>query len=63
MPIFLSCRHEPPAGVVDHFAIRVENFNREAVTQQLGALGLTPQQNVQFGFHIKDPDGVVVQVV
>jgi catechol 2,3-dioxygenase-like lactoylglutathione lyase family enzyme len=59
----VSLRHEAPAGVVDHFAIKVENFNREAVTQQLGALGLTPQQNVQFGFHIKDPDGVVVQVV
>ena len=59
----VSLRHEAPAGVVDHFAIKVENFNREAVTQQLAALGLTPQQNVQFGFHIKDPDGVVVQVV
>ena len=59
----VSLRHEAPAGVVDHFAIRVENFNREAVTQQLGLLGLTPQQNVQFGFHIKDPDGVVVQIV
>ena len=59
----VSLRHEAPAGVVDHFAIRVENFNREAVTQQLGSLGLTPQQNVEFGFHIKDPDGVVVQIV
>jgi len=59
----VSLRHEAPAGVVDHFAIRVENFNRESVTQQLGSLGLTPQQNVQFGFHIKDPDGVVVQIV
>ena len=59
----VSLRHEPPAGVVDHFAIKVENFNREAVTRQLGALALTPQQNVEFGFHIKDPDGVVVQIV
>jgi catechol 2,3-dioxygenase-like lactoylglutathione lyase family enzyme len=59
----VSLRHEPPAGVVDHFAITVENFNREAVTQRLASHGLTPQQNVQFGFHIKDPDGAVVQIV
>ena len=59
----VSLRHEGPAGVVDHFAISVENFNRETVTQRLAGHGLTPQQNVQFGFHIKDPDGVVVQIV
>ncbi len=59
----VSLRHEPPAGVVDHFAISVENFNREAVTKELSSHGLTPQNNIQFGFHIKDPDGVVVQIV
>jgi catechol 2,3-dioxygenase-like lactoylglutathione lyase family enzyme len=59
----VSLRHEGQAGMVDHFAISVENFNREAVTQQLSQHGLTPQQNVQFGFYIKDPDGVVVQIV
>jgi len=59
----VSLRHEPPAGVVDHFAISVENFNRDTVTQRLAGHGLTPQQNVQFGFYIKDPDGVVVQIV
>ena len=59
----VSLRHEGPSGIVDHFAISVENFNREAVTQQLSQHALTPQQNVQFGFHIKDPDGVVVQIV
>ena len=59
----VSLRHEGSSGVVDHFAISVENFNRDAVTEQLQQHGLTPQQNVQFGFHVKDPDGVVVQVV
>jgi catechol 2,3-dioxygenase-like lactoylglutathione lyase family enzyme len=61
----VSLRHEPPAGTgtVDHFAITVENFNREAVTKELSSHGLTPQNNIQFGFHIKDPDGVVVQIV
>ena len=59
----VSLRHEGTPGVVDHFAISVENFNRDAVTEQLKQHGLTPQQNVQFGFHIKDPDGAVVQIV
>ena len=59
----VSLRHEGPSGVIDHFAISVENFNRDAVTEQLKRQGLTPQQNVQFGFHIKDPDGAVVQIV
>ena len=59
----VSLRHEGPAGVVDHFAISVENFNTQAVTERLVPHGLNPQQNVQFGFHIKDPDGVVVQIV
>ena len=59
----VSLRHEGPSGVVDHFAISVENFNREVATEQLKQHGLTPQQNVQFGFHVRDPDGVVVQVV
>ena len=59
----VSLRQEPPAGIVDHFAITIENFNREAVTEALKPHGLTPQENVQFGFHIKDPDGVNVQIV
>jgi catechol 2,3-dioxygenase-like lactoylglutathione lyase family enzyme len=59
----VSLRYEGPSGVTDHFAISVENFNRDAVTEQLKQHGLTPAQNVQFGFHIKDPDGTVVQVV
>jgi catechol 2,3-dioxygenase-like lactoylglutathione lyase family enzyme len=59
----VSLRHEGPAGVTDHFAISIDNFNRDTVTDQLKQHGLTPTQNVQFGFHIKDPDGVVVQIV
>ena len=59
----VSLRHEGRPGTVDHFAIRVENFNRESVTQALKQHGITPQENIQFGFHIKDPDGAVVQIV
>ena len=59
----VSLRHEGQPGTVDHFAIRVENFNRESATRELKQHGMTPQENVQFGFYIKDPDGAIVQIV
>ena len=60
--ILVSLRLAPPAGTVDHFAIGVANFNKEAVTRDLQGFGLTPSENLEFGFHVKDPDGAVVQV-
>lgn len=60
--VLVSLRVEPPAGTIDHFAIGVEGFNREAVTQNLKEMGLTPRENLEFGFHIKDPDGANVQI-
>ncbi len=59
----VSLRQEPPAGTVDHFAITVEGFNRTAVTEALRPHGLTPQENIEYGFYINDPDGVHVQIV
>jgi catechol 2,3-dioxygenase-like lactoylglutathione lyase family enzyme len=59
----VSLRRETESGVVDHFAIGVENFNKEAVTRELKQRGIMPQENIQFGFHIKDPDGVNVQIL
>jgi catechol 2,3-dioxygenase-like lactoylglutathione lyase family enzyme len=59
----VSLRQQDPKGLIDHFAISVEQFNRDAVTQVLKQHGLTPEQNIEFGFHIKDPDGAVVQIV
>ena len=60
--ILVSLRVEPPPGVIDHFAIGVEGFNRDAVTDDLKGFGLTPAENIEFGFHVKDPDGAVVQI-
>lgn len=60
--VLVSLRVEPPAGDIDHFAIGVEGFNREAVTKQLQSMGITPQENLEYGFHIKDPDGANVQI-
>jgi len=60
--VLVSLRVEPPPGLVDHFAIGVENFNRDAVTANLKEMGLTPRENLEFGFHVKDPDGANVQI-
>jgi catechol 2,3-dioxygenase-like lactoylglutathione lyase family enzyme len=60
--VLVSLRVEPPAGLIDHFAIGVEGFNRDAVTTELQSMGLTPRENLEFGFHVKDPDGANVQI-
>jgi catechol 2,3-dioxygenase-like lactoylglutathione lyase family enzyme len=60
--ILVSLRVEPPPGLIDHFAIGVEGFNREAVTGDLKGFGLEPRENIEFGFHVRDPDGAVVQI-
>ena len=59
----VSLRQQNPPGMIDHFAISVEQFNRDAVAQVLKQHGLVPDQNIEFGFHVKDPDGAVVQIV
>ena len=61
--VIVSLHHKPPTGIVDHFAIGVENFNKEKVTEQLKGMGLTPAENLDWGFHIKDPEGMPVQIV
>ena len=59
----VSLRQQNPPGLIDHFAISVQGFNRESATQILKQHGLTPANNIEFGFHVKDPDGAVVQLV
>ena len=60
--VLVSLRVEPPPGLIDHFAIGVDGYNREAVTADLKGFGLEPRENIEFGFHVKDPDGAVVQI-
>ncbi len=59
----VSLHHKSPTGLVDHFAIGVENFNKDAVTRELKARGVTPEDNLDAGFHIIDPEGINVQIV
>jgi catechol 2,3-dioxygenase-like lactoylglutathione lyase family enzyme len=60
--VLVSLRVEPPPGVIDHFAIGVEGYNRETVTADLKGFGLEPRENIEFGFYVRDPDGAVVQI-
>ena len=59
----VSLHHKSPTGVVDHFAIGVENFNKDSVTRKLKEAGANPEDNLDAGFHIKDPEGISVQIV
>ena len=59
----VSLHHKNPTGLVDHFAIGVESFNKAAVTQQLKQYGITPDENIDAGFHIKDTEGMRVQIM
>jgi catechol-2,3-dioxygenase len=59
----VSLHHKSPTGMVDHFAIGVDNFNQETMTAQLKSLGAIPENNLDAGFHIKDPQGISVQIV
>jgi catechol 2,3-dioxygenase-like lactoylglutathione lyase family enzyme len=61
--VIVSIRKERPYGTVDHFGVGVENFNKTAVTQLLQQRGLSPSENWQYGFYVKDPDGMNVQFV
>jgi catechol 2,3-dioxygenase-like lactoylglutathione lyase family enzyme len=61
--VLVSLHHKSPTGLVDHFAIGVEKFNKESVTRELKDRGATPEDNLDAGFHIKDPEGISVQVV
>ncbi len=61
--VLVSLHHKSPTGLVDHYAIGVEKFNKEAVTRELKERGVTPENNLDAGFHIKDPEGISVQIV
>jgi len=61
--VLVSLHHKSPTALVDHFAIGVEKFDREAVTRALKDRGANPENNLDAGFHIKDPEGISVQIV
>ena len=61
--VLVSLHHKSPYGIVDHFAIGVEKFNKDAVTRVLKQRGADPTDNLDAGFHIVDPSGIGVQIM
>jgi catechol 2,3-dioxygenase-like lactoylglutathione lyase family enzyme len=59
----VSLHHKSPTGIVDHFAIGVDRFDKESVTRELKRRGANPDENLDAGFHVKDPEGHRVQIV
>jgi catechol 2,3-dioxygenase-like lactoylglutathione lyase family enzyme len=59
----VSLHHKEPTRIVDHFAIAVEGFERESATRALERHGLKAEQNLDYGFHVRDPAGIPVQIV
>jgi catechol 2,3-dioxygenase-like lactoylglutathione lyase family enzyme len=61
--IIVSLHEKPPTGIVDHYAIAIRGFNQQQVTAALAAQGLEAQQNLDYGFYVRDPAGIPVQIV
>jgi glyoxylase I family protein len=58
----VSLNKESPTGIVDHFAIGIPKFNKDVAVRYLKERGVTPLEGNFAGFHVKDPDGVRVQI-
>jgi catechol 2,3-dioxygenase-like lactoylglutathione lyase family enzyme len=58
----VSLNRQSPAGIVDHFAIGVPGFSKEAAAGYLRARGGAVLDDPYAGLHIKDPDGINVQI-
>jgi hypothetical protein len=50
-------------GIVDHYAIAIRGFNQSQVTAALAEHGLQSEQNLDYGFYVRDPAGIPVQIV
>jgi catechol 2,3-dioxygenase-like lactoylglutathione lyase family enzyme len=64
---YLTLR-QAAAVKVDHFCIRLNAFDKDAITRELRVQGIIPIDEPNFsgtgaGFHILDPDGFSVQLV
>jgi catechol 2,3-dioxygenase-like lactoylglutathione lyase family enzyme len=58
----ISLNHGGPAGIIDHFAIGIPRFSRESAARYLTQRGATPLEGDYAGLHVKDPDGINVQI-
>jgi catechol 2,3-dioxygenase-like lactoylglutathione lyase family enzyme len=58
----VSFNRQSPAGIVDHFAIGVPRFTKEAAARYVTQRGARVEDDPYAGLHVKDPDGVNVQI-
>jgi catechol 2,3-dioxygenase-like lactoylglutathione lyase family enzyme len=47
---------------VDHFAITIAGWDKNAVEAELKRRGLEPRPDTENSFHVKDPDGFDLQI-
>jgi catechol 2,3-dioxygenase-like lactoylglutathione lyase family enzyme len=47
---------------VDHFAITIDAWDRDAVEAELKRRGLEPRPDTEHSFHVNDPDGFRLQI-
>jgi catechol 2,3-dioxygenase-like lactoylglutathione lyase family enzyme len=58
----ITLRRGNPSGFVDHFAIGTDRFDQEGVIRELKSRGAEPLDDPDAGTHVKDPDGLRVQL-
>jgi glyoxylase I family protein len=59
--VLVSLNPGSPA-FVDHFAIGIPGFNKESVVRHVTQRGATALEGDFAGLHVKDPDGINVQI-
>jgi catechol 2,3-dioxygenase-like lactoylglutathione lyase family enzyme len=61
----LIARNAKDAGaapLVDHIAYSIADWDRERVEAELKRRGLDPTPDFQGSFHVRDPDGYLLQI-
>jgi len=61
--LVLAIRKQSPGRTLDHYALLMKNFNRDAVTKELAARGAAAKQSPETGYYVEDPDGIKVQIM
>jgi catechol 2,3-dioxygenase-like lactoylglutathione lyase family enzyme len=58
----VSLNRQSPPGIVDHFAIGVPRFSKASAARYVTQRGATALDDPYAGLHVKDPDGINVQI-
>ena len=58
----VSFNRQSPVGIIDHFAIGVPRFTKESAARYLTQRGARPGDDPYHGLHVRDPDGIYVQI-